>query len=149
MSFKTIRPDELGKMLFMQSKIAKDAAQAALRTKSIEMRDTARNMAPIKFGNLREAINLRINRNQYDKSSYTIYTAESINGVNVSDYFNYIHNRRYAPDTPTWTNLGKKSQSYDGNPERVGERFMDRAFEKHEQSVYDEVEKALLNAMGL
>lgn len=146
-TFKSIKPDELGRILSNQSKAAKDLAHAALRKKTDEIVVTARAMAPIREGNLRDAINKRIFRNQYDKSSYVIYTAETINGVNVGDYMHFIHNMRYEPEG--WKKLGKISESHNGRPERVGEKFMDRAFAKHEQDVYDKLEEALLKGMGL
>lgn len=145
-SFKTISPEKLGQNLKDKARATKDEVFLKAYNWTYQLRDIARAMSPVDKGNLEGAISTKINRNQYDKATYMVYIKDIYGGVNVSDYMLYIHEHR----GDLWHNLGKKSLAKQGSSEyRVGEKFMDRAFEAKEQEIIRDLEKSFFREFDL
>lgn len=127
--FRGLTANQLARMLTNASREGREAAFQAMREEANEIKEISIKQSPVDTGELEAAHRLIINRNQTDKAHYTIEVGGTINGVNVEDYAEIIH------EGIGWTKLGERSMAKQGRvaPYIVGEKFLERALESRLQ----------------
>jgi hypothetical protein len=123
------------------------AARHRMEDGAKDIRDLARNYAPVDMGNLENAIKIGHEKGEKGRRIFVVYVDEAMTGKNgrsLSYYAKPMHEGTYTPS--------KKSESKGeslgiginkpGSLEGVGRKYLERAFLKME----DEIERKLADA---
>lgn len=107
-----------------------------LRSKGKKVVRRAIEYAPVDKGNLEAAIQME---ELFAKGAIIFSVAESVNGVNVSDYAIHMHEGVY--------NLGPGSRAKDAGTGTVGRKYLERAVEDEVEDFEDELAAAIERAL--
>jgi HK97 gp10 family phage protein len=136
MKFKLLTPRQLKEELLTATDKQKDAVDQALKNAVYLVRDVARKQVPLETGEAEKSI---VSNNRRGKNRYNVETLDIVDGVNVTDYINFLHEAYY--------NLGPISESKQlGNSYTVGRKFLDRAFDDNESRIWTSIVRAFERA---
>lgn len=135
--YKTLKPNQLAFLLDNAAKSGREAAFATMKAETHRIKDISVMQAPVDTGELEAAHKVVINRNQTNKAHYNITVGGVVNGVNVDEYAQIIH------DGIGWWKLGPKSIEKQGRvPVLVGQDFLRRAIRDNEAKLINAVHMA-------
>lgn len=137
--FKGLDANGLARLLRQADKTARNEAFAAMRDATYEIKDISVKQAPVDTGELEAAHRVVINRNQSLKAHYAIEVGGTVNGVNVDEYAEIIH------EGLGWSKLGPASLAKAATvaPLIVGPHFLWRAFDGRVKDTIQRVEEAM------
>lgn len=141
--FKGITAKQLAGLFRNADRETKREVFNVMREETYEIAEISKKQAPVDDGELEAAHKVVINRNQSDKAHYTIEVGGTINGVNVDEYAERIHEG-------LWDELGPKSIEKQAAvaPLIVGEFFLTRAFDNRLPTTLKRIEEALIRGVS-
>jgi hypothetical protein len=139
MRFKGLTPTDLARLLKEAELEGRKSAFDVMREETTKVKEISQAQAPYDDGQLEAAHRIIIRRNQSNKASYIIEVGGTVNGVNVDEYAEIIH------EGIGWTKLGKESDAKQArvSPLIVGDHFLSRAFDDRKDLIIKRVEEAV------
>jgi len=116
-----------------------DTARGAMRRAALRIRDEARINAPRDKWNLEEAIQIVRTVGERGRLQLDIDIVPTINGVNVAQYALIIHENYNSiivePNDNPMARAGTKEKQAQYPDHVIGEKFLERAAEKEQQTL--------------
>jgi hypothetical protein len=128
----------------LHSQYATATARDQMAQEVVKLAELARKMAPVDKYDLEQAILTEANGGDIGRrTQFYVFVADELNGVNIRDYVVAMHEQFGAAYQLGPASLAKQA----GQPEIVGGKFLERAFEERKEPLVKAIGDAVKRSL--